>query len=337
VPFSELKKDTRAFVAVSSIPNGSIIKDPRNMHRDQIQNLLRHWCQRQEQLGPESAFGFGVVMGPKKKRLFAEYPNIGAPKAKAKGKGKQTEVPHLDGLLPISPTGTPTPSDSPIESPNPTPNYSPIESPDPTPRGSPIESVDPTPSVSPLRSSNPNATQTPKPSEFQLHAGQQVMREHQVGSWAEGLVRIDMGQMMRLKNMGLQITGPVNGPNEGLPQYEVPRRWLLQLEEEPIDIAESASGPTVVRPYPRPRPITKKLAPRDKAPIIDPALASNAQGFTTPTTEQQQGDAGDDPIAMVHLPSASASGPQSNPNIDGTSVLGKRDTIVCSPPRKTQV
>jgi hypothetical protein len=41
-------------------------------------------------------------------------------------------------------------------------------------------------------------------------------------------VRIDMGQMMMLKNMGHQVMGPVNGPNEGLPQYEVPRLWLQE-------------------------------------------------------------------------------------------------------------
>lgn len=324
------------------------------MHRDQIQKLLRHWCQRQQQLGPESAFGFRLVIGPRKQPLFAEYADIGAPKSKTKGKGKQKEVPQLNGLLPISQTGTPTPSGSPIMSPN--PMYPEI------PGGRPTREV----------AVMEGPTQTAEQIECQLHV-ERGIGGHQVGSRVDELVRIDMGQMMRLKNMGHQVMGPVNGPNEGLPQYEVPRHWLQELEQittaeaasglsivspyprprpitktvallekapifDPaISSATSASGQTIVRPYPRPRPITKKTALQDKEPIIDPALAINAPAPTAQTTEEQVEDVGPpDPVATIHSQSASGSGPDSNTNLEGSSVLGKRNIIVRSPPRKTQ-
>jgi hypothetical protein len=46
-------------------------------------------------------------------------------------------------------------------------------------------------------------------------------------------VRIDMGQMVQLKEMGYEVSGPVNGPNEGLPEFEVPEHWLKSLTSEP--------------------------------------------------------------------------------------------------------
>ena len=32
-----------------------------------------------------------------------------------------------------------------------------------------------------------------------------------------------MGQRPQLKDMGFEVFGPINGPNEGLPKYEVPK------------------------------------------------------------------------------------------------------------------
>ena len=42
-------------------------------------------------------------------------------------------------------------------------------------------------------------------------------------------VRIDMAQMLQLKDMGYEALGPVNGPNEELPEYEVPKAWVEDL------------------------------------------------------------------------------------------------------------
>ena len=44
------------------------------------------------------------------------------------------------------------------------------------------------------------------------------------------LATIGMGDMLRLKNIGCnEIFGPINGPNQGLPQYQVPSTWLQRL------------------------------------------------------------------------------------------------------------
>lgn len=148
------------------------------------------------------------------------------------------------------------------------------------------------------------------------------------------LVRIDMGQMMKLKNMGHQIMGPVNGPNEGLPQYEVPRRWLKELEAEPSNNSKSASAPNTIRPYPRPRPITKKSAPQNMPPVIDPSLINKAQNSIELSNEQHQEDLTPDVTDIVDL--HSGSGPVFDSDINAATVLGKRSTVIHSPPRKTQ-
>jgi len=251
------------------------------MLRDEIQYILRHWCLRQEQLGPESAFGFRLVMGPKKTRILAKYANTLAPKTKTREKGKQREV-QLDGLLPISQNETPNPSGSPIN--------------DPSPNGAEIQGMRPSPS--------------------------------------DELVRIDMGQMIKLKNMGLQIMGPVNGPNEGFPQYEVPRHWLQELETEPLNNSESASGPSTIRPYPHPRPITKKSPPQVMQPVIDPTLINQAQEPIELANEQHQEILIPDVTDIFDV--QSGSGPVIDSTNNAATVLGKRSTIIRSPPRSTQ-
>ena len=90
-----------------------------------------------------------------------------------------------------------------------------------------------------------------------------------IGSSNDDLVRIDMGQMKVLWDWGLNVWGLVNGPNEGLPQYEVPRSWLHFIPAH-----QSSAGPSSQslnsQPYPRPRPIlptnigSSLLLPTDK-------------------------------------------------------------------------
>ena len=38
-----------------------------------------------------------------------------------------------------------------------------------------------------------------------------------------------MAQMLQLKDMGYEALGPINGPNEGLPEYQVPKAWVEDL------------------------------------------------------------------------------------------------------------
>ena len=56
------------------------------------------------------------------------------------------------------------------------------------------------------------------------------------------MVRIDMGQMKMLKVRGINVLGPVNGPNEGFPQYEV-RKSALQFLLPDDDNPGSSSLP----------------------------------------------------------------------------------------------
>jgi hypothetical protein len=78
------------------------------------------------------------------------------------------------------------------------------------------------------------------------------------------LVRIDMGQMLQLKNMGYDAVGPVNGPNEGYPEYEVPKAMLQVLQ------SRSQTTPT---------PIQDRFAiePEPAPNVIDPALLGQAE------------------------------------------------------------
>lgn len=108
-----MKTDTEAFVKNEYRPPGIKLQDPRNMHLDDIRKVLRHCYNRQAESGPESAFRFALIMGPKKKHLFANYletHNIeGNSRKKNKGKGKRQEDP-LQGLFQIDQTeGPPTP------------------------------------------------------------------------------------------------------------------------------------------------------------------------------------------------------------------------------------
>lgn len=60
-----------------------------------------------------------------------------------------------------------------------------------------------------------------------------------------GVVRIDMGQMLQLKDMGYDSFGPVNGPNDGLPEYEVPTAVSEMLSQQQLQHAPNPHGPDV--------------------------------------------------------------------------------------------
>ena len=99
-------------------------------------------------------------------------------------------------------------------------------------------------------------------------------------------VRIDMRQMVMLQNMGHNSRGPINGPNEGLPQYEVPRSWLQLLSSGPAPTPSQL--PTGDRAYPRPRPIPPPPSELEHTPnssVLDPALfeSTNANAVAGPS------------------------------------------------------
>jgi len=82
--------------------------------------------------------------------------------------------------------------------------------------------------------------------------------------------------MVMLRELGYEVCGPINGPNEGLPRYEVPKSWLRTLESQMEEAPTPSPFPTDARPYPCPRPIQSKSAQLTSSTVIDPALENNA-------------------------------------------------------------
>jgi hypothetical protein len=79
------------------------------------------------------------------------------------------------------------------------------------------------------------------------------------------MVRIDMGQRSQLKDMGFEVFGPVNGPNEGLPEYEVPKAVFETLGQSMTKEPTLVADPDV----------------SDSAPInLDPALLEQSSEQT---------------------------------------------------------
>ena len=91
----------------------------------------------------------------------------------------------------------------------------------------------------------------------------------------QDVVRVGMGEMLQLKAMGYSASGPVNGPNEGLPEYEVPKDWLQHL-------LQSQSAPIPNSSDPQPHFIAPNQTGLDlqhpirNEPQIDPALVKES-------------------------------------------------------------
>jgi hypothetical protein len=129
-------------------------------------------------------------------------------------------------------------------------------------------------------------------------------------------VRIDMGQMVQLKEMGYEVSGPVNGPNEGLPEFEVPEHWLKSLTSEPPLI-----------------PNESPCAIPGKWSHIDPALRSQSTSPPTPDNPLA-GPSAPLPLSPSERPpSPSQSIPKAAPTRQLTSKkrLGKKRDVPITP------
>ena len=188
-----MKADTTSFIEEKYRPPGIIFQDPKNMHLNDIRSVLQHCYGLQVKDGPESAFRFSVFIGPQRKRLFAIYPNdlnTGDAELGQNRRKKNKGKQREDALQGLFR----------------------IEESD----------LDPTGNDSQIG-------QLPNPSgEGPSNNHSAVTDEPRNASPQNDLVRIDMGEMLQLKNMGYEAFGPVNGPNEGHPEYEVPQA-LMQL------------------------------------------------------------------------------------------------------------
>jgi hypothetical protein len=271
VPFTALKQDTTAFIPAEYRPPNVTFKDPRNMQLDQIMVVLRHCYDRQMRLGPELAFRFALVVGPNRKHMFATYPDhrqrtASPEKRSRKGKGKQREVNQLDGLLPIAQVDNPNSNCSTGRG-----EAGPSTRPEPTAAQRPaaLATTKRTPAGRLAASATAKRTSAYHPAE--------LATDHR-----SDLITVGMGEMTKLRNMGCEeIFGPINGPNEGQPQYQVPRHWLERLHDASSNPDPDPAQPTTVRPYPRPRPIMARPPQRaDSTPseshLIDPSLLQSA-------------------------------------------------------------
>jgi hypothetical protein len=212
------------------------------MHRDQILLALRHWYKRQTESGAESSFRFGLVGGPNQRTLFASYPALAEPEpADARPPQRKRDKGKKDKGKQRAIgnlDGLLTISQTDSRFPDSLPQG-------PSPKHNPVPThVSIPPSPSPI----------------------------------SDLVQVNLGQVMRLRDLGYNVYGPINGPNDGLPEYQVPRAWLDRLGREIMTSDALNPGPSsnTGRPYPRPRPVHK---PRDLAnnsataePGIDPIL-----------------------------------------------------------------
>jgi hypothetical protein len=272
------------------------------MQREQILLVLRHWYTRQSESGPESAFRFRLVAGPHQKPQFAEYPVAAAPTMAEKrpaqrknNKGKQNALSQLDRILPSSSRHSPD-SAAPEAGPNPNP------SPEPGPSTSCARPATARPSHPPILEPD--------------------------------VVRVNLGQVNRLREMGYQVHGPVNGPNEGLPEYLVPHSWLDILNKEvtmqpltlvpiPIPIPMSSTA----RPYPRPRPIQKTRGQQNLNQVptmaIDPLLTQERSNHPNEPEPARPSSPG---LTLTLPPSIdNSSGHNSEPLQDAPVALSAQD------------
>ena len=292
VPFGALWENPDQLIEDIYIPPGCVIKDPRNMHRQDILSILRHWYKKQEESGPESALRFKQVIGHRRKYIDAVYPTVSQLKStseersKSKEKKKQTAV-IRNSLVTDSPDAGQSPTrtiNDPADVLSMTPNAM---------TGCPITPIIPDADQSPFAAMTglddilPIGLITNEPDLPALLSAEETLAASapaQVDStYRDGLVRINMGQMQQLKNMEFDVFGPSNGPNEGLPEYHVPRSWLQHLP-----LADSAPMPSKrISPYPPQVQATHGPTYSDPTFVIDPALLNlestsgtrNPEGF----------------------------------------------------------
>jgi hypothetical protein len=231
-----MTKDTRSFIADEYRPPGIRFQDPRNMSLNDIRQVLQHCYGRQAESGPSLAFRFQLFVGARRKHLNAVYPDPTNPGPKnadknrrqKKDKGKQRED-VLEGLLRI---------DNSLEPP--TANL--------------VESL-----------SQPK--KTPNVGEPSKQRNQKAFDPQTSGLNENDLVRIDMEQMLQLKNMGYEAVGPINGPNDGYPEYEVTTA-IFQVLQSRVQTSPTRNEADLQMRYIEPEP-----APN----VIDPALLGQAE------------------------------------------------------------
>lgn len=220
-------KDTRSFIKDDYRPTGIRFQDPRNMALNDIREALQHCYRRQAESGPRMSFRFSLFVGPQRKHLFSMYPDPSNPDPKNSDnnsrKKKDKGKQREDAFDGLFRI------DESVEPPT-------------ADHAAPVTE----PQANPMVGGQAKG-RNQKPSEPQTSEND--------------LVTIDMGQMLQLKNMGYEAVGPVNGPNEGYPEYVVPRAMFLVLESRSQTTPTNQTG------------VESEPAPN----VIDPALLGQAE------------------------------------------------------------
>ena len=242
------------------------------MHLEDIRKVLQRCYVRQAESGAKSAFRLALIIGPKRKAIFANYPdtqNTGPTESDSnrhkKNKGKQRQDP-LEGLLPFE--------------------------------GSAFDIETEVAGTS--TNHRESRSSPPKTAPHEDH-----------------LVRINMGQMLQLREMGYEVLGPVNGPNEGFPEYEVPKAMVdiltnRQLHRSP-SLTHTSMGPVIdtnaidpallAEPEPNeaetivPSRVPPKAGRQDRQPNIAvniPPITVPQPSITTTSTIPPSEDSGQD-------------------------------------------
>jgi len=226
-----MMKDTRSFIKDDYRPIGIRFQDPRNMTLNDIREALQHCYRRQAESGPRSSFRFALFIGPKRKHVFSLYPDPSNPgpnnSDKNSRKKKNKGKQREDAFDGLFRI------DESVEPPN-------------------------ADHAEPVTESHMNMVGGQGKGRNRKSSEPQTLAEN-------GLVRIDMGQMLQLKDMGYEAVGPVNGPNEGYPEYEVPKA-MYQVLQSRLQTTPNPNQTQLGREEPEPAP-----------DVIDPALLGQAE------------------------------------------------------------
>lgn len=232
VPYTDLAERTSLLVDPKYLPSGFDFKfkDPRNMTKDAIVLFFSHAFGRQQMFGPTDAFRFKGYIDREGKVVEALYPATdaepnGEPAVRSSNKGskkKETKGKAKAKAKNIQPNEE-------NSSTNP-------------------QSGVPWNSLYRIRQVSEEAV---------LPNGDTVDSGPSVESPMQDFVSISHHDMTLLIAQGYPPHAPINGPNEGMPEYVVPRSELSKLSRVP-------------KPRPRPKPTCQ----------IDPALLEDAY---TPT------------------------------------------------------
>lgn len=190
VPYLAISGQVSAFISHQYLPMGFQWRDPRNLHKDVLEGFFAHVVKRQIAHGAELAFRFKGVKGGRGDGVInpAAYPNN--PTTLRRRRAKR------------GPATNPTP--------------------DPTTTAASAPDTEVGHSGNTNQATKKQSTKK-KPEKSITTLASPVMTSPQPSVPAQpSYVYVNQQQMDFLQNAGIPLSQPVNGPNDGDPEYLVP-------------------------------------------------------------------------------------------------------------------